>query len=60
MNPPSALAALVSLRLSAQSLPAADCSNPPGTVLFNGKIFTGDVSHPYVQALSALIDTLRI
>jgi hypothetical protein len=31
---------------------AADCSNPPDTVLFNGKIFTGDASHPYVQALA--------
>jgi hypothetical protein len=39
MNPPRALAALVSLALSAQALLAAGCSGSPDTVLFNGKIF---------------------
>ena len=31
---------------------AADSSGPPDTVLFNGKVFTADASHPHVQGLA--------
>ena len=51
MNLSRQLAALVSLTVSAPLL-SADRGGSPDTVLINGKIFTSDTSHPYVQALA--------
>jgi hypothetical protein len=44
--------ALLALVLSSESSLAAADHAPPDAVLFNGKIFTADAAHPYVQALA--------
>ena len=44
--------ALLTLALAGQSLVAIADGAPPDTILINGKIFTGDATHPYVQALA--------
>jgi predicted amidohydrolase YtcJ len=46
------VAVLVLTVLSTQAVPASSTGGPPDTVLFNGKVFTADASHPYVQALA--------
>ncbi len=40
------------LMVSARALFAADSGGPPDRVLFNGKVFTADASHPQVEALA--------
>ena len=52
MNLPKLSAAVLCLMVSARSLFAADSSGPPDTVLFNGKVFTSDASHPKVEGLA--------
>lgn len=52
MNLPKLSAAVLWLIFCARALFAADSSSPPDTVLFNGKVFTGDASHPHVQGLA--------
>ncbi len=48
LNPSVWLLAATLLILSGQAF----CVESPTTVLFNGKIFTGDPAHPYVHALA--------
>lgn len=52
MNLARLLASVFALTLFARALYAADIDSPPDAVLFSGKIFTADVSHPFVQALA--------
>lgn len=52
MNLAELSAGMLCLMLSARSLSAADSSGPPDTVLFNGKVFTADASHPQVEGLA--------
>jgi predicted amidohydrolase YtcJ len=46
------LVAVLCLILSARFLSAAESTDPPDTVLFNGKVFTAVASRPYVQGLA--------
>jgi predicted amidohydrolase YtcJ len=52
MNLPKPSAAVLCLIVCARPLLAADSSGPPDMVLFNGKVFTADASHPHVQGLA--------
>jgi hypothetical protein len=57
---PKLIAALFSLMLASRSAIATEGSGPPDTVLFNGKVFTADASHPFVQALAIRGDRIIV
>ena len=60
MNRPTLSATVLCLALSARSSFAADSSGPPDTVLFDGKVFTADASHPQVEALAIRGDRINL
>ncbi|MHB8525847.1 MAG: hypothetical protein ACYDD2_06790 [Candidatus Acidiferrales bacterium] len=45
-------AMVLALVFAVSSMVVANRRPAPGLILFNGKIFTSDAAHPYVQALA--------
>jgi predicted amidohydrolase YtcJ len=51
-------ALLIALALAPATLPVRAQQTPPDLVLLNGKIFTSNASHPYVEALAIRADRI--